>query len=442
MNNTPVHVKLNEWQFASPSTNKELFNFWMEEPADRERARQVTKAGIIEILELRDGLSIQAGSYVGRLRIGRLSITIQPKLSGLPLMVLLRYAYRLRNLQTLPTAEFALSDQGLQDLLILQLVAECRELIARGLHRKYIRTVGNLSNPRGRLAINQIALRQSMAAPTLTCIYHPRLFDCLPNRILLAGLHLAARMTNDALLKSDCRRLAAVLGENVKDVGLNRSLLREFELSLNRLIISYQSPAEIIGLLYSGQGIVMEEDETVIKIPGFLLDMNLFFQRLISRFFNENLSDYRVRDEYGLKNMMFYLPGYNPLRKKAPTPRPDFIIQKKQQAVSVLDAKYRDLWEMPLPRDMLYQLAIYALSQKALLRASILYPTLATEAKEARVGIFDPSSNKPLGLVDLRPVNLMELADLVTSKDSPKTARAREAYAIKLAFGSGQTKGV
>jgi len=439
MSNTPVHVKLNEWQLDSPSTNKELFKFWIEEPADQVLARRVTKAGIIEILELRDGLSIRAGSHVGRLRIGRLTITIQPKLSGFPLLVLLRYAYRLRNLQTLPAAEFAVSNQGLQDLLILQLVAESRELIARGLHRRYIRTVSNLSSPRGRLDMKRIALRQSMAAPTLTCVYHPRLFDCIPNRVLLAGLHLAARLTHDTMLKSDCRRLAAVLGENVKDVGLNRSLLREFELNLDRLTVAYRSPSEIIGLLYSGQGIMMEEDESVLNIPGFLLDMNHFFQRLISRFLNENLSGYKVRNEYGLKNMMYYLPGYNPLRKKAPTPRPDFIIQKKQQVVSVLDAKYRDLWEMPLPRDMLYQLAIYALSHKTLLRASILYPTLATEAKEARVGIYDPSSNQRLGLVDLRPVNMIELSNLVGLQTSPKTERAREAFAIKLAFGNNKT---
>jgi len=435
MSTTPVHVRLNEWQQAGPSSNKALFKFWIEEPADRELAHSITKAGIMEILELRDGLFIRTGSHVGRFRIGRLTITVQPKIRGFPLLVLLRYGYRLRDLHTLPTTEFATSKLGLQDLLILQLVTETRELIARGLHRRYLRTMKRLATPRGRLDMKRIALQRAVTEPVLPCVYHPRSFDCIPNRVLLAGLHLAARLTKDIVLRSDCRRLAAIIKEGVAEVGLNRSLLRELDLSLDRLTVAYRSPSSIITLLYGGQGIVMEEDETVLNIPGFLLDMNHLFQSIVSRFLNENLQGYRVSDERGLKNMMYYLPGYNPMRKKAPTPRPDFIVQKGHRAVAVLDAKYRDLWELSLPREMLYQLAIYALSQKDLRQAAILYPTLDPTAREARVGIDEPASGQRLGQVNLRPVDLAELEYLIRLPNSPKAARTREAFAAKLAFG-------
>jgi len=435
INTDTVNVELSEWQHADPFSNMSLRGFWLEEQNERDLARRITKSGMVEFQDLRDGLSIRARSYVGKLRIGRLTVTVRPKLTGLPLLRLLRYAYYLRNLHSLPLAEFSVSAMGLQDLLILQLLAEARELIARGLHRTYIRTMNRLDRPRGRFDMNRIAVQCITTEPKLACVYHPRRFDCLPNQVLMSGLNLAARLTQDILLRTECRRLAAIVGEGVTMVELNRGLLREMELSLDRLTVAYRSLAKIIGLLYGGQGIVLDDTDTGLSVPGFLLDMNHFFQTLISRFLRRNLSGYRVRDEYGLKNMMGYLPDYNPLKKKAPTPRPDFIVQKDHRAVAVLDAKYRDLWELSLPREMLYQLAIYALSQGELRQATILYPTLDSSAREARVGINEPSSGQRLGLVTLRPVDLMVLEGLIRKPHSIMTHRACSAFARKLAFG-------
>jgi 5-methylcytosine-specific restriction enzyme subunit McrC len=71
--------------------------------------------------------------------------------------------------------------------------------------------------------------------------------------------------------------------------------------------------------------------------------------------------------------MIAYVPGRKPRRHPAPTPRPDFVVMRGPKAVAVLDAKYRDLWEHPLPRDILYQLAIYAMIHEGATSA-ILYP--------------------------------------------------------------------
>jgi len=439
MNTDAVHLILREWQHLDPASSDILRGFWFKETDERELARHITEAGMVEVLELRDGLSIRSKSYVGKIRIGRLTLTIKPKISGFPLMVLLRYAYHLRKLHSLPLAEYSVAAMGLQDLLIIQLVAEARELISKGLFRQYIRTQNRLERPRGRLDMNRIAMQSVATEPRLACVYHPRQFDCLPNQVLLSGLHLAARLTEDKILRSECRRLASLIEEEVTLVTLNRSLFRKLESDLDRLMAAYRTPTMIIGLLHGGQGIVLDETDTALTIPGFLLDMNHFFQSLISRFLRENLSGFRVRDEQGLKHMMCYLRDYNPMHRRSPTPRPDFIVQERNQVVAVLDAKYRDLWELPLPREMLYQLAIYALGQKDLRQATILYPTLSRTAKESRVAIKEPASGRVLGQVVIRPVDLVMLENLISKPNSTVANRAREAFAQKLAFGRGKS---
>ena len=90
-----------------------------------------------------------------------------------------------------------------------------------------------------------------------------------------------------------------------------------------------------------------------------------------------------------------------PVRNRPPTPRPDFVVSQGPKTVAILDAKYRDLWENPLPRDMLYQLAIYAMSHESGRPRSC---TLRThdQATEARIDVRDPLHGGRRALVVLR----------------------------------------
>lgn len=410
-------ARMREWEQLTPAQMPELANFSFGNNRQAQMlAEQLARAEILEVVELRSGLSIRSTSYVGRVQLGDLQITIQPKIKLIVLLTLFRYAYHLRDLHLLPDTDLDAEPDAFQDMLIEQLAAEASELIARGLYRQYRRLDEDLAAPKGKIDLQRIAKNGGMIETTIPVTHHPRLENCLINQVLLAGLYFAATLTGDLVMRSRLRRLAGIIEAKVDPISLNFHTLRRLRREMSRLTVHYEPAITLIELLLQSTGITLEDQTEKVSLQGFLFDMNRFFERLLSRFLNENLPDFTVHDQYRLTGMMSYAPEHNPRRRKAPTPRPDFVITQGKKALAILDAKYRDLWDKALPRDMLYQLALYALSQGWNGQSTILYPTMQTDVRPQVIEIHEPILGSSTARVILQPVNLNQLTESIKDR--------------------------
>jgi 5-methylcytosine-specific restriction enzyme subunit McrC len=424
-------VHLFEWQSLPPDPGSPTHG-WFPPPDPRAKAlvQALARDGALDIQELRGGAALRASSFVGCISIGELRIVIEPKIRGMRLLQLLRYAYGLRDLRLLTRADSAVEETSFQDLLIHQLLVEAREILSRGIHLRYVPAKARLGSPRGRVDFQALA-RNNIAAASLPCHYHPKLEDCLLNQVLLFGLRFAIWLTQDRDLKSDLRHTAQLLEDSVSTISVDWPVLGRLRREMNRLTVAYEPAVAIIELLLSAAGTSLDGGARSANLPGFLFDMNRFFQRLLGRFLRDNLPDHEVKEESSLTGMMAYSAGQNPKGRRPPTPRPDFCV-RGNGGTHLLDAKYRDLWEQNLPRDMLYQLAIYALSQKPVGRAAILYPTLNEKAMDAAIEIREPSSGARRAEVLLRPVNLALMAELLSAPISAVAVRQRREFASRM----------
>ena len=132
-------------------------------PEARIVADELSRTRKLEVQQLVDGVGLRAFSWVGRIELGQITVTVKPKISHAPFLDLLRYAYGLRQLSVTNDALYETKQGTFQDLIARQLASEVKELMARGLHRDYRRESAELSVPRGRIDFDP----RSRHTPTL-----------------------------------------------------------------------------------------------------------------------------------------------------------------------------------------------------------------------------------------------------------------------------------
>jgi 5-methylcytosine-specific restriction enzyme subunit McrC len=312
------------------------------------------------------------------------------------------------------------------------LADEVEELVHRGLARRYVSLSEKLESPRGKLLIDKIAQQGGITEAKIPCRHFERRVNWHLNQVIRAGLEIAAGMTEDRELRRRTHRLAAMLGDIEHIDQLELADIDLAERALSRLTEANAAALTIIRLLRNMQGVAFGTTEESSRTSGFLFDMNVFFQRLLSRLLRENLTAQRIVDERGIDGVFAYSTGANPKGRSAPKPRPDYALFRANKVSGFLDAKYRDIWENT-----------YALASPS--EVSVLfYATMSAEARDEQIEIRQPViwRNKRPAYVILRPVLLPEVAELVHPKRSRALSMERRQFADELVIFGTRTPAI
>ncbi len=434
-----VSVSLAEWEQIGPELEPGLRGLVLDAVAVAQAKALESK---VRIRPGFGGLEVEAMSHIGHVAVGPLRITIRPKLPDLSLTRLLRYAYGLRDLgPPLEPVAAPVASYGLQDILVAMLAMEADELLHRGLARQYVGRDEWLESPRGRFLTDALARKGGVMEARLPCRHVERRADWQLNQVLRAGLHFAVEVAADPDLRRRVQRLHGRL-DGVAPVRLDTQVLTEAEGLLTRLTAAYGPALTLVRLLLDAKGLVAEPERTA-AVPGFLFDMNSFFQQLLSRFLHDNLpAGQRIEDERVVCGMLRYASGCNPRRRTAPRVRPDYALVESKAPIRFLDAKYRDVWGKSYPAEWLYQLVLYALASPG--RVSVLlYATTDGAAREERIEVRPPVVGcHPIAEVTviMRPVLLPRMAELVGPENGNSWVGERQSLARALVAADAGAK--
>jgi 5-methylcytosine-specific restriction enzyme subunit McrC len=307
------------------------------------------------------------------------------------------------------------------------------ELVYRGVARRYIPQQQSLQSPRGHIDCRELVRLGGIREARLPCLFFDRSKDWHLNQIVNAGLYFGARLTEDPYLRGRVQLLSEMLHDVSRVERLSENDVDLAEAKLSRLTEAYRPALTLIRLLCGMLGLGFDASQRSADTPGYLFDMNIFFQRLVSRFLRENLTDSRIKDQMQVRSLFTYVPDANPRMRSAPALRPDYAYFRGPDLIGFLDAKYRDIWQSSLPTEWLYQLSVYALASPSY-TGILLYPSMAHEARDERIEIRQPITRSHRGpaCVVVRPVSMNRLSELVHPTQKFIFDRERRLYARRM----------
>jgi 5-methylcytosine-specific restriction enzyme subunit McrC len=366
-------VYISEWSKLSAEELREKYNLRQLVNSDFKLINEIENK--LKIRQLSNGIEIESNSYVGVVKLNNFQIIISPKITNFNLAKMIAFAYDLESIEILNELnELATDKANISDIISLIFLKETENIFYQGLRKRYQEKEEDIASCRGKINFNKLA-KNSSSSVTLPCRYQELTVDIEENQIILAALRLLLANTNNRKLKKKLNILFSKIKIEVSLKPLSYQLLTKGLNNSDRLNNNYKNLFRLVELLLRKEdfNLLGEQDN---DFPGFLLDMNLLFERFLKKYFKSKLSPgVKVEAQKSLKNKFRSDKlSYNLI--------PDYQFFEDGKLVRIADAKYKNYEQKKVSVSDLYQLTAYALANKGKInQVYLFYPGSKIESK-------------------------------------------------------------
>lgn len=266
-------------------------------------------------------------------------------------------------------AEFSRMDEVLE-FIATYFADLVQARIDAGLYRSYVEQAENLSAVRGRIEIAEDIRRNYVSRHWTYCRYADLTWDVPENQVIRQVVHMLAAWGFRQKAQLQLAHLDAMLSE-VALKPLPVGVVDSF--TYHRMNYDYEVLHRFCRLFLEGAS--LHEDIGVFQFRTFLVDMNVLFERYVTRILEEWCKPpLLVRSQ-----VRIYMD-----HDEKVTMRPDLVLLREDVPVLIADCKYKRLKLEPTGNDDLYQVLAYC-GAIGVQKGMLIYPRHSASGSEVHV---------------------------------------------------------
>lgn len=369
----------------------------------------------IQISQITDGIRISADWFVGAREFENFILYVGPKFVQLEnLGRMIDFAYDVKSDESDDEIRFNSGVEQPLEFVINSFIQTCSKIIKKGLHRSY--QIHNEDVPflKGKLLLKNQIRNDLKFNMKFNCEYDEFTSNNLENQIILYTLKMCKILTKFPRRKMHIQKLIHQIDFQIEEKQITLNDFRKIQYT--KLNNRYRKPHDLARLIIQNIGIQnLKYQKTRFIVPFFVPMPEVFEKFLENLFLNYHQKELSIKPQQRFQ--AWYKDG-NPARDGGI--KPDILIYKDNQIVSILDAKYmKDIKE-----SQKYQIAFYLHYLKKSVGYTIL-PYEEIDDYELAVPELDIT-------IKVKHVDIDNILNTLYSKEKSKEETKREMQGLLL----------